>query len=152
MKLQPRRPQTQHLYQPLSHAAFCLPDIQKCNDIRRKLGLRLKPSPRYLLITFSPFPSHSQPPAACWQLVVPKTSHAEGSSNPNSLFLVSVTSLQAPQEFHFHVWLLRTPVAAGSAGEPRSLHSSFLPSSPLPPATENEDDSRGHFDCTDTGL
>lgn len=67
-------------------------------------------------------------------------SHAEDSNNPHSLFLVSVTSLQAPQQLHFHLWLLWTPVTAGSAGQPEST---FLvsPSSPVPPATENEEDS-----------
>lgn len=88
--------------------------------------MRLKPSPHYLLITFSPSHLTPQPPVACWQLAVPKTSHAEDSSNPNSLLLVSVTSLQAPQELHFHVWLRWTPGAAGSAGELRSLHSCFF--------------------------
>lgn len=60
----------------------------------------------------------------------------EDSNNPHSLLLVSVTSLQAPQQLHFHLWLLRTRTrhsrpcrAAGS------LHPA-LPSSPIPPSTE----------------
>lgn len=65
----------------------------------------------YLLATFSPFYLAAQPSADCWQLAVPERSHAEDSSNPNSLFLISVTSLQTLQELHFHLWLLlQTPV------------------------------------------
>ena len=92
-----------------------------------------------------------QPSVACWQLVVPKMSHAVDSSNLNSLFLVSVTCLHMPKELHFHHWLLWTPVPAGRAGKLERLPSSSLPLPSLPPQRMKKT-QRCHFYCTDTGL
>ena len=92
-----------------------------------------------------------QPSVACWQLVVPKMSHAVDSGNLNSLFLVSVTCLQMPKELHFHYWLLRTPVPAGRAGKLKRLPPSSLPLPSLPPQRMKKI-QRCHFNCTDTGL
>lgn len=64
----------------------------------------------------------------------------EDSNNPHSLLLVSVTSLQAPQQLHFHLWLLRTPdpVTAGSAGRQGAYIRLFPRLLSLPPLSEED--------------
>lgn len=148
VKMWPRRPRgfTAFIPSVVTSLLLSTTNNQKCSNIRRKQELCLKPSPHYMFLPFHLIP---QPSVACWQLVVPKMSHTEDSNNSNSLFPVSITSPQAPQELCFHLWLLWTPVTAGSAGRRKSLHSSLCS---YPSFQRMKKIPRYHFSCTDTGL
>lgn len=126
---------TQELYRPWSLALLYPP--QTTRDTKASggsKGLCLKPSPHHHHSICYFLPSHLtlRPSVDCWQLEVSKMSHAENSSNPNSLLLISFTSLWALQELCFHLWLLQTPDSRfyRDSKEPTLLLSVLCP---LPP-------------------